>query len=294
MKELVTPRQLAQAIDVSESSLKRWCDKGIIPVVYTAGGHRRIPVNGVLTFLRESGHEIRNPEILGLPAATTGGGARKIAEERSRLILALIAGEEEVGIEIALNLYLANHPMSTICDDVLAASFHEIGDRWGCGSVAVYQERRSCELCHRILHELRRAMPELPVNAPLAIGGTLDGDPYTLASSMAELVVRSTGWRACSLGNMLPFDSLARAVCDTRAQLLWVSVSAIRDQDRFASEFNNLANVALQNQVALVVGGKALDESTRMQMKYTSFCDNFQHLEIAARQTLQLLGYRPT
>lgn len=292
MKELVTPRQLAQAIAVSESSLKRWCDQGIIPAIYTAGGHRKIPVQGVLSYLRDSGHEIHNPEILGLPPATTGGTRRKIAEEKTRLINALLAGDEEVCLEIVMNLYLANHPLSKICDDILAASFQEIGDRWGCGNVAVYQERRSCELCHRMIHELRRAMPELPQTAPIAIGGTLDGDPYTLASSMAELVLRDVGWRAHSLGNMLPFATLVQALSETQAKLLWVSVSAIRDREQFTLEFEELAEAALNNHVTLVVGGQALDDEIRRHMKYTSFCDNFQHLEVIARQTRDLLRQR--
>ena len=289
MKESVTPKQLSQAIAVSESSLKRWCDKGIIPAVYTAGGHRRIPVSGALNFLREAGHDIRHPEILGLPLATTGGADRKIAEEKSRLIEAMVAGNEEVCVEIVFNLFLANHSLSAICDDVLVPAFHDIGDLWNCGDVDIYQERRCCELCHRVMHELRRALPELPPEAPIAVGGTLDGDPYTLASSMAELVLRDSGWRANSLGNMLPFASLAQAMCDTRAELLWVSVSTIRDSERFFSEFQQLSELALNRGVALIVGGKALTEDIRMQMKFTAHCDNFMHLETFSKQTLELL-----
>lgn len=284
VKELVSPRQVAQAIGVSESSLKRWCDKGIIPTVYTAGGHRRIPVNGVLAFLRESGMHIENPEILGLPPATTGGGDRKISEERERFLNALILGEEEVCVEVILNLYLADCPLHSICDEVLTSAFETIGEKWDCGEVAVYQERRSCELCHRVMHEMRRCLPELQPNALIAAGGTLDGDPYTLASSMAELVLRDLGWRANSLGNMLPFSSLTRAMCDICPKLFWVSVSAIRDLPRFLVEFEQLSNVALSNDIALVVGGQGLTESVRKQMRYSAYCDNFQHLATVAQE----------
>ncbi|OYW17913.1 MAG: hypothetical protein B7Z55_11620, partial [Planctomycetales bacterium 12-60-4] len=66
-RELLTPKQVAVAIGVSESSLKRWCDRGILPTVRTAGGHRRIPTSGVLKFLQQSGHPLVQPEVLGLP-----------------------------------------------------------------------------------------------------------------------------------------------------------------------------------------------------------------------------------
>lgn len=287
MKDLVSPRQVAQAISVSESSLKRWCDKGLIPTVYTAGGHRRIPVNGVLSYLREVGLEIHNPEILGLPKSTTGGGFRKLLEEKERLIQALVSADEEVCIEVVLNLYLANYPMSEICDDVLAQSFAEIGEKWCTGEVAVYQERRSCELCHRVMHEVRRVFPELNANAPIAVGGTVDGDPYTLASSMAELVLRDLGWRANSLGNMLPFSSLVHAICDTRPKLFWVSVSAIRNEESFLDQFDRLSCMAFDNNVTLVVGGKGLTENVRKRMKYSAYCDNFRHLANVAQEAMK-------
>ncbi len=272
---------------MSESSLKRWCDKGKIPTVYTAGGHRRIPVSGVLTFLRESGHEIHHPELLGLPPATTGGGERKLQNERSRLLAALVAGEEAVCVEVTLNLYLAKYPMSEICDEVLSKAFEKVGQKWEDGEIAVYHERRSCELCQRVMHEVRRIFPELSANAPIAVGGTVDGDPYTLASSMVELVLRDLGWRATSLGNMLPFSSLSHALCDTRPKLFWVSVSVIRELNPFLEQFERLSSLAFDNDVTLVVGGQALTEDVRKQMRYSAYCDNFQHLETIAQQALK-------
>ncbi|MCA8998980.1 MAG: B12-binding domain-containing protein [Planctomycetaceae bacterium] len=286
MKELVSPRQVAQAIDVSESSLKRWCDQGKILTVRTAGGHRRIPVNAALSFLRDAGYQIVHPEILGLPASTTGGHTRKLCSERERLLTALLEGNESVCTEVVLNLYLARIPLSQICDEVLASAFGEIGEKWGCGDVAVYQERRSCELCHRVLYEVRRALPEVLVNAPMAVGGTVDGDPYTLASSMAELVLRESGWRAASLGNMLPFSTLRQALCDMRPRLFWLSVSAIRDQAAFLSEFEKLSTMGEENGVAIVIGGKALTEEIRRRMRYHCFCDTFTHLETFANGLL--------
>lgn len=284
MKDLVTPRQVAQAIDVSESSLKRWCDQGLIPTVRTAGGHRRMPVNGVLTFLRKSGYQLINPEVLGLPPATQGGRERKLHIEREHLVDALMQGNEQVCVEVVLNLYLAGHSMSTICDEVLTTVFTDIGAKCGCGEASIYQERRSCELCHRVLHEVRRGLPEIPPEAPIAIGGTIDGDSYTLASSMVELVLRENGWRACSLGAMLPFLSLRQALCDMRPQLCWLTFSVIHDVDNFLQEFGRVSQLAAENQIALVVSGQALTKEIRRRMQYSCFCDTFRHLEAFARQ----------
>ncbi len=53
--------QVAKAIGVSESSLKRWCDKGMLATQRTAGGHRRLTIEAVLEFVRGTGQEMASP-----------------------------------------------------------------------------------------------------------------------------------------------------------------------------------------------------------------------------------------
>lgn len=281
MKELVSPKQVARAIGVSESSLKRWCDRGLIRSLRTAGGHRKLPISSVLEFLKSRGHEIVEPELLGLPS-TVGHGERTLRGAQDRLKEALIAGDELVCRQIVLDLYLAKNPISVICDEVIADAFEQIGDLWDCGDVEVYQERRSCEVCSRILQELRAAVGFVESGAPVAMGGTLDGDHYTLSTAMAELVLRDNDWQATSLGCSLPFFTLQAAIKDNRPKLFWLSVSHIFDEKRFLDETGQLFQVAQENDTVLVVGGRALTESVRREMKYSSFCDTMQHLETFA------------
>ena len=103
MRELLTPKEVARAIDVSESSVKRWCDKGSIPTQYTPGGHRRITMAGLIGFLRDSRHQLVHPEALGLPA-TIGQTARVIDRARDQLTDALAAGDEPRCRQIAIDL----------------------------------------------------------------------------------------------------------------------------------------------------------------------------------------------
>ncbi len=79
MNKQLTPRQVARAMGVSEASLKRWCDRDLIPSVRTAGGHRRLELGGVLQYLRESGRPLPAPEVLGLPSAV-GKGSQVMAK----------------------------------------------------------------------------------------------------------------------------------------------------------------------------------------------------------------------
>ena len=275
MRDLLTPKQVARAIDVSESSVKRWCDKGHIRTQYTAGGHRRIDLAALMEFLRQHSHRLVHPEALGLPP-TSGQSGRVVARAKENLTAALINGDDELCRQIAFDLFLANHSVSVM---------REIGVRWACGEAEVYEERRGCEISLRTLHELRSLVPAPHPESPLAIGGAVEGDQYNLGTTMAELVLRGAGWQATSLGDNLPFATLAAAIRKSRPKLFWLSCSHICDSEHFLTSYSSLYD-EFSLDVAFVVGGYALDDGLRRQMKFAAYCDNMQHLEGFA-QTLR-------
>lgn len=277
MKSDLSPKQVARAIGVSESSLKRWCDRGLLPTVRTPGGHRRLPLAGVLKFVKETGRELAEPEILGLPTSV-GTGPRVFRRASEELTQALLDGSEERARRIVLDLFLKQHRLSVICDQVLAEALHRIGDGWGCGTVAVYEERRACEIVLALVRELKQLLPS-PTEGKRAMGGTCEGDPYQLPTSMVALVLTQCGYDAGSLGAGIPFGSLAAAIRKHRPDLFWLSVSHLPDSEVFLENFDELGHVAAEHNVPLVVGGRALTESLRRQMHYTVFCDTLGHLE---------------
>lgn len=282
MKTQLTPKQVARAIQVSESSVKRWCDRGVIPTERTAGGHRRIPIGGMLEFLRKTRHQLARPEVLGLPA-TTGQTQRVVDRASDQVCSALVLGDEQLCRQIVFDLYLAGHSFSVLCDLALARAFEAIGSRWECGTAEVYQERRGCEICMRLLHELSLLLPPQLPSAPLALGGTPEGDRYSLPTSMVELVLRSMGWQAASLGTNLPFDTLVAAIRENQPRLFWLSVSHVADEAALIEGCERLFEAAAEHRVALALGGRALVEPLRQRLKYSVFCDDMQRLECFAR-----------
>ena len=280
MRDLLSPKQVAQALGVGESSVKRWCDLGKITAIRTSGGHRRLALADVLRFVRESDQPVVRPEILGLPPARES--ERSLTRARRLLVDALLAGDESRSRRIVFDLYLAKHSLSVVCDEVVAAAFREIGELWSCQQAEVYQERRACEIMLRILHAFRDT--QRGMNPTLvAIGGTPPGDAYAIPNAVVELVLREAGWQAESLGTSLPFDSLAAAVRSQRPRLLWLSVSHVRDEAEFLAGYRELHDTARALGTAMVVGGQALSRELRHQMSYVSFCDTVRQLDDFAR-----------
>lgn len=282
--QFISPRQLARAAGVSESSVKRWCDQGLIPTVKTAGGHRRLTVEAAAEFLRQSGATEPRAELLMLPVRH-GQGERAVRATADDFYGALVAGDESACARILLDRFLGGERVSRLGDQVVAPALHRVGAAWECHSVAVYQERRGCGNCLRAIEALRHALPSSQPSDPLAMGGSPTGDPYVIPGALVDLVLRHAGWRSELLGDGLPFETMTKAVQDAQPQLFWLSVSAIDDEQRFLDGYLAFY-AAVKDEVAVVVGGRALHEGLRRNMEYAAYCDNLQHLDAFA-QTLR-------
>lgn len=287
MKELLTPKQVARAIGVSEASLKRWCDKGLLPTTRTAGGHRRLPLSGVVQFVRANGHALVVPSILGLPA-TTGYGDLALDRAARGVREGLGRGDGERVRAAALNLYLARHPVAEICDQVLAPAMVDMGTGWAHGQVEVYEERLACEIVVRLLYELRRLLPPPVKRAPLAVGGTLTRDPYMLPTAMIEVVLCESGWRAESLGVGLPTETLRAAIRKRRPRLLWLSLSTPESVEELLANWPGIRADLAEVDAVAVVGGRALDHEMRAKLPTALACDDMASLATMARGSLRV------
>lgn len=286
----LTTRQVASALQVSESSVKRWCDAGVIPTVRTVGGHRRIPLDGLLEFLETTNRQLVRPEEIGLtiPASRMGIDTRlpevnteDVSEAthllRAKFEEAVVAGDEKACRRVLSQWFAIEQKFSKLADELIAHTFHRLGEMWSCQTLEVYEERRGCEICTQLLYELRRLIPEPAPNAPLAVGGSPEGDHYSLPSQMVEIVLRECGWRPSNLGINLPLKTLAAAIRRSAPKMFWLSVSHIEDTEFFLRSYREFCDL-IPKETVIVLGGRALDDRIRPHLKYTAHCDNLQQL----------------
>ena len=283
MQQVLTPKQVARAIGVSESSLKRWCDRGVIQTERTAGGHRRLKLGDVLIFLRKSDLQLVRPEVLGLPPGT-GVRPRVVDRSETQLVDALLASDVECSRRLVFDLFINGADVITLCDEIFMPAMYQIGEQWDCGEIEIYQERRACEIIGQLVYELQSVLPAVDVEAPLAMGGTPVGDNYRLPTQMLELVFTSFGWRATSLGSGLPFETMLAAVQEYQPSLFWLSVSHVQSQPDFRADFGSFCR-KVPPTTRIVVGGRAIARDFLEDMESVEFCDNLRDLQRLAEKS---------
>jgi excisionase family DNA binding protein len=255
-KSLLTPKELAEVIGASESSLRRWVDTGSIRMSRTAGGHRRIPVAEAIRFIRESGATVVRPDLLGLEelGRPVREGAPGAPDEEA-LFDALAAGERKVARGLILSWYLAGRTLAELFDGPVRTAMHRVGALWRHDARGILIEHRATEICAAAVDRLRDLLPAVDERAPLALGGAPQGDPYVLPTRMAGLVLAGAGYRDVNFGANTPVELLAEEAVERGARLVWLSVSAKPGGKGGREAVERLAAALAKPRIALVVGG---------------------------------------
>lgn len=256
MKVILTPRELAQAIGVSESSVKRWVDDGAIQATKTAGGHRRIPIQEAVRFIRESQSVLVRPELLGLSDITSIADTFPTHGEETESLFRYLkegAGEEVKGL--LLTLYLNGLSVAQIIDGPLRGAMDRLGELWAHDEEGIFVEHRATEIAIQSVMRLRSVLPRSSPRAT-AVGGAVPGDVYRLPTLSAATVLEAAGLEAVNLGPNVPIHSLEIAADRVDAKLVWLSVSSHEVPTGLAREIQEFAGRLALHRVPLVVGGR--------------------------------------
>ncbi len=293
-----TPKQAAKALNVSESSVKRWCDQGEIDVTRTCGGHRRIPYQALHSFATKTKRTVDSND---LPTTESENGAdQQTASDnlstssntlyhlQQRLLQSLLRGDEGSARELIMKYFSRNENIAELADLVLAPCFRTIGELWQSGEIRVYEERQAVTITLHILHELRRMIPSPKEGSLKAIGGTLEGDTYVLATSLVESVLKQAGVSAHNIGSSLPNRTIVEAVRHHRPDYLWLSISEVVDGPQFECSFQAMLK-ELPSHVGVLVGGRSLQTFDDAVFEGTIRFHNLQQLAAFANSQ-QLLG----
>lgn len=286
--EMLTPARLARAIGVSESSLKRWANDGVLQASRTVGGHRRIALSEAVRFIRQIGAVVVRPDLLGLDdLSTVSQTFASQADVEQQVYAALEAGHAQRVRAMMQSLYLGGWTLSSIFDGPIRAAMTKIGALWLHAEWGLVVEHRATTIAIQSISQLRMLLPSPTPGAPVAVGSAGETDVYMLPSLMASVVLADAGYADVNLGPMTPPSVLRNAAGFYKARLSWVSVSSPTEPTRLAADLQQLHSDLRAVGTTLIVGGRMLRSIPASQLTGLNIVNTMAELHAYAKGMLK-------
>jgi excisionase family DNA binding protein len=258
----ISPRALAVSVGLSESSVRRWVDAGVLRATRTVGGHRRIPIAEALRLIRRRRLPVVRPDLLDLDPEVMERMQAEPFDVTDRLHGLVLDDRPDQACALAAALFLQGWSLAELFDGPFCAVMRRVGELWHEDELGIFVEHRATETCVRVINHLH-ALVEGGADGPVALGGALEGDPYRLPPLMSACVLAGAGFQSINAGVDTPLAALRAAVHAQSPEVVWVSVNAAVPPER-AERLAAFAEEMARRGTRLVVGGRALADGVAL------------------------------
>jgi methanogenic corrinoid protein MtbC1 len=251
----ISPKNYALRVGVSESTVKRWCDQGMIECRFTFGGHRRISI------------VVDNEQFVGSNDLRLQANFSKrlftrkttsLGKAKSQLMQSMIDGNTFDCFLMTRSALRRQRNASEFFDNVLCPIMRELGRLWETGEIDVFQERQACSTMKLALAAIATPEPTNLSSQPLAIGATLEGNHYELGALSVHHTLQNFGWTSRYLGANLPLVSWLKACEHFLPKLAWISFSHSEHSESFLEACPKDRWRHLADRCKIVLGGPGL------------------------------------
>lgn len=274
----LTTREVARLLLVSEATVKRWADDGLLLPKKTVGGHRRFSIQSIARLRRE---QAIAPAAL---SSTEAAGKKMVpgrlpsAESFSELLL---SDDEAEATAQLIDAYLRNRALASIFDETITKAMHRVGDLWFNGTITIADEHLATRVMLSALHKLRGIVVPAQATGLKAISCGIEGDLHELPVHLAEMIFESEGWDISNLGPNTPLFTLRDMVARKKPDLVCISARSIVDLDRATTEYAQLRKIIEKINGATVLGGEAFrDLNMRQRFSAEFYAESFEGLSI--------------
>lgn len=295
----LTTSQLARMWAVSEATIKRWADAGLLQFRRTVGGHRRFTFEEAERFERERGLGPNSAARGRGPVGAPGGarvvaskgliqvsGARALARsgeyhDPARTFLdALVGGRDTEASIVLLSAFVDGVAVAEILDEVVAPAMRQIGTLWHGGVLGVSDEHLATRAAVRALESLSSSVRRRHAGPRAAVCCASEGEMHEVAVLGLQVLLESGGWLVKCLGGNTPFFALADAVAKHRPELVCVSSTMSAELERSAREYPQLLAAARGCSARVVLGGAGFrDGAVRRRFPADFHAESFAELE---------------
>ena len=271
-----TTREVARLCRVSDATVKRWEDAGVLNSERTSGGHRRFRAEEVARFQRE--------QNLGLKLKHGDESAAKIKTRRREngnhshcsFFHSLVAGAEEEAANLLITAYLLGSSLTGIFDDLICPAMNRIGELWYMGELSVAQEHLATHTAHHAVYTLRQTLPVPEMSGKLAMCCGIEGDFHELPTHLVQMTIENAGWEVLNFGANMPLHSMTEEILHHSPEMICISATIMPDLERITRDYKYFRERIEKLKIPVIIGGGAFsDGQIRNRFPAEFYAENF-------------------
>lgn len=276
-----TTKEVARLCRVSDATVKRWEDAGLLKSERTNGGHRRFQAEEVARFQREN--KIGLKRCHGDDSIIKTNFLRRNFKyfSNSPLFAPLINACETEAADLLIGELLRKKSPAEIFDKLICPAMREIGELWARGILTVAEEHLATRTAGNAIHKFRAALPVSESSGKLAMCCAVEGDFHELPTFLAQVIFENEGWEVMNFGANMPLDCLAKEVLKHKPEAVCISATFIENIGEFAEKYKQFAKLIEKAKSTVIFGGKAFsNHSNRKFFPNAVFVKKFSDLAI--------------
>ncbi len=279
-----TTIEVARLCRVSDATVKRWEEAGLLKSERTSGGHRRFRAEEVARFQREQGLGLKQNHGDESVIKTTNRARDKKVYSDSAFLQTLIDGGEEAAANFFITAHLEGKPLTEIIDRLVCPAMREIGELWHREEISVAQEHLATRTAISAIYKLRSALPVPEMKNGLAMCCAMEGDLHELPTLLAQITIENEGLEVINFGAATPLYCLADEAARHSPNFVCISATVINDLERLTRDYKDFRGKIVKLEIPVLLGGRVFeDENIRKRFKSEFYARSFTDVAEFAR-----------
>ncbi len=280
-----TTIEVAHLCRVSDATVKRWEEAGLLKSERTSGGHRRFRAEEVARFQREQGLGLKQSHGDESVRRTTNRVRDNKIYSDSTFLQSLIDGGEEAATNALITAHLEGKPLTEIIDRHICPAMQEIGELWHREEISVSQEHLATRTVMAAISKLRNALPIPEMKNRLAICCAMEGDLHELPTLLAQIAVENEGFEVINFGAATPLYCMADEVVRHSPDFVCISATVINDLERLTRDYRDFRERIANLKIPVLLGGRVFKDDD-MHRRFTGelYAGSFTDVAEFARQ----------
>jgi MerR family transcriptional regulator, light-induced transcriptional regulator len=263
MSELLslTTREVARLCRVSDATVKRWEEAGLLKSERTSGGHRRFRAEEVARFRRAQDTNAKRAH--GNESARAALRRRRVNKipSSSPLFQSLLAGRDDEAGNILISAYLGGQSLPHIFDGLLCPALRRVGELWFDGEINVAQEHLATRAVYNAIYRLREIVLPGEMNGKLAFCCTLEGDLHEIPTHLAQMILESEGWEVLNFGANTPLYSFTEEILYHQPEAVCIAAALMSDYERLARDYKESRARLGKLKTPVILGGRVFEDA---------------------------------